>query len=570
MLNDLQIENIAVIERAEISFGSGLNVLTGETGAGKSIVIDALHMVTGGRIGREVIRTGAAYAAVTAVYDAPGDPAWLEELGVEPSEDGTLVLFRKLFSDGKNVCRINGRTVSVAQLREAGGALVDIHGQNDGRKMLDESTHLRYLDGFAGAETALEEYRASYRELKSLEGQLQELEMDEGERARTVDMLTYQIEEIERVSPVPGEYEELGQRRELLKNAARLTESVEEAREALIGGRSSDGAVALAQEAEAALSSTERFTDRFAQAAEQIREARYQLDDAAETLAESLRELDFSPGELEELEERYAALRRLMKKYGPEEQDVLDHLAAAKVKLEELQGSDDARERLRARIEKKRPETEMLAGKLSAVRKRGAERLEEQIVRELADLNMKGIRFEVRIDPCELSAAGADEVGFYMSANAGEAPGRLSRIASGGELSRIMLAMKNVLTEGDSVQTLVFDEIDTGVSGIAAQRVAEKLWRLGRGRQVLCVSHLAQIASMADEQYSVEKQEADGRTYTTVRLLDRAGRRAELGRLTGGDRITELTLESAEEQLSQADAFKKRTSNEQRNKSEQK
>ena len=556
MLNDLQIENIAVIERAEISFAQGLNVLTGETGAGKSIVIDALHMVTGGRIGREIIRTGAAYAAVTAVFDAPDDPALLEELDVEPSEDGTLVLFRKLFSDGKNVCRINGRTVSVAQLREAGGALVDVHGQNDGRKMLDESTHLRYLDGYAGAETALAVYRGSYGELKSLEAQLQSLEMDEGERARTMDVLTYQIEEIERVAPVPGEFEGLDRRRDLLKNAARLTEYVEQARAALSGAGSTDGAVALAQEAEAALSHAERYTDRFRQASEQIREARYQLDDAAETLTDSLRELDFSPGELEELEERYAALRRLMKKYGPEEQDVLDHLAAAKEKLEELQSSDDARERLRARIEKQRPETEALARKLTALRRSGADRLEKEIVRELADLNMKGIRFEVRMEPCELTASGADDVSFYMSANAGEEPGRLSRIASGGELSRIMLAMKNVLTEGDAVQTLVFDEIDTGVSGIAAQRVAEKLWRLGHGRQVLCVSHLAQIASMADEQYSVEKDQTDGRTYTTVRLLDRAGRRAELGRLTGGDRITELTLESAEEQLSQADAFK--------------
>ncbi|MBR6207117.1 MAG: DNA repair protein RecN [Oscillospiraceae bacterium] len=557
MLTDLQIENIAVIERADISFGGGLNVLTGETGAGKSIVIDALHMVTGGRIGREVIRTGASWAAVTAVFDAPDDMSALEEIGAEPSEDGTLVLFRKLSADGKNVCRINGRTVSVAQLREAGGALVDIHGQNDGLKMLDESTHLHYLDGYAGSEAALAAYAESYRELKRLEAQLQSLEMDEGERARTVDMLEYQIAEIERVSPAPGEYEELGRRRELLKNAAKLTDFVEQALSALNGAGSSDGAVALAQEAEAVLGHAERFTDRFTQAAEQIRDARYQLDDAAETLADSLRELDFSSGELEELEERYAALRRLLKKYGPEEQDVLDHLAASKEKLEELQGSDDARERLRAKIEKTRPETEALAAKLTAVRRNGADRLEKEIVRELAELNMKGIRFEVRMEPCGLTAAGADDIGFYMSANAGEAPGRLSRIASGGELSRIMLAMKNVLTESDTVQTLVFDEIDTGVSGIAAQRVAEKLWRLGRGRQVLCVSHLAQIASMADEQYSVDKKQSDGRTYTTVRLLDRAGRRAELGRLTGGDRITELTLESAEEQLVQAEAYKK-------------
>ena len=556
MLTELQIENIAVIESADISFGDGLNVLTGETGAGKSIVIDALHMVTGGRIGREIIRTGAAWAAVTAVFDAPDEVSWLEEIGVEPPEDGTLILFRKLFADGKNVCRINGRTVPVAQLREAGAMLVDIHGQNDGRKMLDETTHLRYLDGYAGAGPALAEYRDSYLELRDLESQLRSLEMDEGERARTVDMLTYQIEEIERVSPVPGEYEELGRRRELLKNAARLTEFVEQARSALNGSGGSEGAVALAEEAEAALAHTERFTDRFSQAAEQIREARYQLDDAAETLADSLRELDFSPGELEDLEERYAALRRLMKKYGPEEQDVLDHLAASKEKLEELQGSDDARERLKTRIDKMKPETAALAAKLTAARRRGADRLEKEIVRELGDLNMKGIRFEVRMEPCDLTGTGADDVGFYMSANAGEAPGRLSRIASGGELSRIMLAMKNVLAGGDAVQTLVFDEIDTGVSGIAAQRVAEKLWRLGIGRQVLCVSHLAQIAAMADEQYSVEKNQSGGRTYTTVRLLDRPGRCAELGRLTGGDRITQLTLESAEEQLNQAEAYK--------------
>ncbi|MBR6950677.1 MAG: DNA repair protein RecN [Oscillospiraceae bacterium] len=556
MLIDLQIENIAVIERAEIAFSGGLNVLTGETGAGKSIVIDALHMVTGGRAGREIVRTGAGWAAVTAVFDAPEDPEWLERCGAEPSEDGTVVLFRKLTTDGRSVCRINGRTVSVSQLRDAGGALVDIHGQNDGRRMLDETTHLRYLDGYAGAEEALKAYAASYRELTALEEQLQSLEMDEGERARTLDMLTYQIEEIERVSPVPGEFEELERKRELLKNAARLTDVVEQAVAALNGAGSGDGAVTLAQEAESALRHAEKYTDRFTQAADQIREARYQLDDAVETLSDALRELDFTPGELDRLEERYAALRRLLKKYGPEEQDVQDHLAAAREKLEELQGSDGAAERLRTKIAGKRPETEALAERLSAIRRKGADRLEKQIVRELADLNMKGIRFEVRMDRKELSAAGADEVAFYMSANAGEAPGRLSRIASGGELSRIMLAMKNVLSESDTVQTLVFDEIDTGVSGVAAQRVAEKLWRLGCGRQVLCVSHLAQIAAMADAQYSVEKTQNDGRTYTTVRRLDRAGRRAELGRLTGGDRITALTLESAEEQLRQADAYK--------------
>ena len=559
MLELLQIENIAVIESAEIAFDGGLNVLTGETGAGKSIVIDALHMVTGGRIGREIIRTGAAWSAVTAVFEAPEDPAWLEELGAEPSEDGTLVLFRRLTADGKNVCRINGRTVSVAQLRDAGGALLDIHGQNDGRKMLDESTHLRYLDGYAGAETELERYRESYRELKEAEARLRKLDMDEGERARMLDVLSYQIEEIERVSPVPGEYEELERRRELLKNAARLTDHVEQALAALNGAGNSDGAVTLAGEAESSLRQTERFTDRFSETAEQIREARYQLDDAAETLADALRELDFSPGELEELEERYSALRRLMKKYGPEEQDVLDHLAASREKLEELQGSDDARQRLQARLDRMRPETQALADRLTGVRRKGADRLEKQIVRELADLNMKGIRFEVRMEPCELTRDGGDEVSFYMSANAGEAPGRLSRIASGGELSRIMLAMKNVLTAADPVQTLIFDEVDAGVSGIAAQRVAEKLWQLGRGRQVLCVSHLAQIAAMADRQYSVEKSQSGGRTYTTVRLLDRAGRRAELGRLTGGEHISELTLESAEEQLKQADAFKQRS-----------
>ena len=558
MLTLLQMENLAVIESAELSLGEGLTVLTGETGAGKSIVIDALHLVTGGRTGREIIRTGEDSASVTAVFRQDMPDVWYDAMGIERDPDGDLILFRRISADGKNVCRINGRPVTASQLREAGADLVDIHGQNDGRKLLDESTHLRYLDRYAGTDDALAAYRAVFSVLTEQRQKLKELDMDEGEKARTIDMLTFRIDEIERVSPKPGETEEIGNRRDLLKNAEKLMDSLNSAVAALHGGDRSSGAVALAEEAESELSLASRYTDRFQDVLSRITDARYALDDAASELADLRRELDFSPEELEELEERFHALRRLQKKYGPTEEDVLATLEDARRMLDELSCQDESRARLEAKIRETEAEAVRLASTLTEKRKRGAERLEAQIVKELSQLNMKGISFQIVFERAALGPNGADSVRFYMSANPGEEPGRISRIASGGELSRIMLAMKNVLAENDPAGTLVFDEVDAGVSGIAAQRVGEKLWTLGRVRQVLCVTHLPQIASMADTQFSVEKTLRDGRTRTLVTELDREGRKAELGRLSGGENVSETTLKSADEQIAAADGFKRR------------
>lgn len=556
MLSLLYIENIAVIEKAELSFGPGMNVLTGETGAGKSIVIDALYAVTGGRVGRELIRAGAKSAVVSAVFSGPFPEEWFEENGLETGEDGTLILMRKMSSDGKNTCRINGMPVTLTQLREIGGALLDIHGQNDGRKLLDEASHRHYLDAFSHMETELMDYRQKYDEVTALRKKLRSLTLDEGEKERRADMLQFRINELEKANIVPGEYAEKQARLELVKNASKLMDALESAEEALFGAERSDGAITLAEEAEHALNRVTQYSPELENITERLTEARYNIADAAEELRDYRREIDFSPGELEELEERINKLRRLMKKYGGDEQTLISSLEIAKEELEEIEYSGDVALKTEKQLLTAEKEAEKLAAGLTQLRRKGALTLEKKVLSELFELNMKGVRFSADIRPVPLNEYGADEVSFLMSANPGEEPGKISRIASGGELSRIMLALKNVLAEHDSVGTMIFDEIDTGVSGIAAQRVGEKLWRLARARQVLCVTHLPQIAVMADTQFSVEKTVNGDRTYTEVRKLDADGRLSELSRLTAGEYISSATLAGAQELLNAAAAYK--------------
>ncbi len=556
MLELLHIENIAVIEKADIEFAPGLNVLTGETGAGKSIVIDALEAITGGRTSRDIVRNGQPYATVSGVFDCAGAEAVLDELGISP-DDGRLFVTRRISADGKNVCRINGVPVPVAELKTLGASLVDIHGQNDGRKLLDEQSHLKYLDGYAGSDPLLAEYKDRFSEMKALHAEIKALDMDEGEKERRADMLRFQINELESADITVGELDKLKERRELLNNASKLMDAVDDAFSALYGGERSDGAVTLTEEAASSLAGVAHYSEKLAEISDRINNIRYDLEDTSEQLRDFKDELDFSPNELDEIEGRISLLKRLMRKYAPDEQSLLDSLESAKQELEGIEYSDEKKRKLEKELVSVIQEAEKSAAALSKARKCAAKTLEIRIAEELAQLNMKSVRFSVHFDSTDFTPSGKDDVSFLMSANAGEELGRISKIASGGELSRIMLAMKNVLAENDTVGTMVFDEIDTGVSGIAAQRVGEKLWELGNARQVLCVTHLPQIAAMADNQFSVEKSTLDGRTFTHVNSLDKEGRKSEIARLTGGDNITDNTLLSAEEQLSAAENYKK-------------
>jgi DNA repair protein RecN (Recombination protein N) len=559
MLQLLHIENIAVIEKADIEFGGGFNVLTGETGAGKSIVIDALSAVIGARTSRELIRTGAESAMVTAVFTNENANVWCAENGVEDDE-GKLFLMRRISADGKNTCRVNGCPVSVSQLKELGGLLIDIHGQNDGLRLLDEATHIRYLDSFGCLTDGRASYGQLYAKLHETLKEINDLTLSENEKERYVNQLKMQIAELESARITVGEYEEKSARRELLKNAVKLTEAVERAFVAMYGDDETDGTVALLSEAEEGVGYAARYVESLQPLTEKLSGLRYAAQDALDELMDFKGGLDFSPDELDSLESRLDLLRRLMRKYGESEKKLLECLEQSKQDLDDIEYAEERLCRLEKNLEKQIDAAKTGAKILSDQRKQAACELEKRIKAELNQLSMPGVRFEVEFDETGgsygLDETGCDKVRFLLSANAGEKPGRISSIASGGELSRIMLALKNVLTENDEIDTLVFDEIDAGVSGIAAQRVGEKLSSLARRRQVLCVTHLPQIAAMADIHFSIEKSEINGRTFTYVNSLDEDGRMHEIARLTGGDNITLTALANAAELLQNANAYK--------------
>ena len=557
MLTLLHIENIAVVEKTDIEFDRGLNVLTGETGAGKSIVIDSLEAALGWRTSREIVRRGAKNALVTATFSNVDCEEWFSENGIENSDE--VVLMRRISEDGKSSCRVNGMPVSTTQLRNLGASLIDIHGQGDGQKLTDERYHRDYLDSFCADQKELDAYVNSYKKLKELQRELDGLSMDESERARRIDTLTYQIDEIERAQITPGEYQEKLARRDLLKSAGRLTGAVAEAVEALYGGDSGNGALDMITSAIGSIEHAMRFSQELSSIYEKLNDLRYSAEDAASDLIDLRDRLDFSPEELDQLDERLDVLKRVFRKYGGSEESVLEYLEEIRAELGDIESSQERIEELEARLEKCRKDTVALAGVLSIRRREGGKKLQKLIVRELQELSMAGADFAVEIKSLdEPGPTGMDDVRFLIAANKGEAMGRISRVASGGELSRVMLAMKTVLADGDSVQSMVFDEIDTGVSGIAAQRVAEKLAAISRTKQVICVTHLPQISAMADTHFSITKSETDGRTSTSVEKLNEAGRKREIARLTGGDNITETSLLAAQEQMDYAAEFKQK------------
>ena len=559
MIKLLHIENVAVIEKADIEFSNGLNVLTGETGAGKSIVIDSLSAVTGNRTSREVIRTGADFASVTAVFANTLGNSWLIEHGAEPDESGDIFIMRRISPDGKGVCRINGAPVSVAALRDFGSALIDIHGQNDGRKLLDESAHLEYLDAYGGLGKELEAYKSTYKKLKEKKTDIQKIAMDESEKDRRIDSLKYQIDEISRAKIKVGEYDELTSRRKLLLNASKLTDSVETAFEAINGGESA-GVVELIDTAYNQLERAADHAEGLRALSERLSDMRYTAQDISDELRDLRTELDFSPEELDEIEERLDTLKRIARKYGSDK-EAIEYMEKGQAELLDLEDSVSKLHKLEKELEICVKDAMEFALSLSEKRKKAAGKLQKKVKEELSELNMPGVNFAVDFekvgDEYGLCETGCDTVRYLMSANAGEKPGRINKIASGGELSRIMLALKNVLMSEQDGATMVFDEIDTGVSGVAAQRVGEKLAKLAGGRQVLCVTHLPQIAVMADTHFKISKSVKDGRTFTQVEALDFEGRKKELAHISGGENVTDTTLASVEEQLQAADKFRR-------------
>ena len=566
MLSLLHIENIALIESADIRFGPGFNVLTGETGAGKSIVIDSISAVLGERTSRDLIRTGAKSAYVSAVFvDLPA-LAWFAEHGNGPDENGELLLEREIQMDGRNVCRVNGRPLTVTQLKSLGQQILNIHGQHDGQQLLDEDCHLEYLDRFGDVGVLLESFLESYHSVSALRREIQSLQMDDAEKSRRIDTLTYQIAELERAQLKPGEDEELAAKKAVLRNAGKLISALEEVECALDGSSESEGAVSLLDAAADALNLAARYAgggeqgDRLREIAERMTQMRYEAYDALEVSRDMREELDVSPDDIDRMESRLDQLYRLGKKYGSTVADMLAYLERCKEELDQIQYSSDRIEQLEKKLYSALDEAKRRGSELTQARREVALKLQERIQKELADLDMPKVRFEVEITPKNgelgMDATGMDQVRFLMSANVGEALKPINRIASGGELARIMLALKNVLAESDDVSSLVFDEVDTGVSGRAALKVARKMAQVARQKQILCVTHLPQIAAMADTHFFIQKGERKGRTFTEVFELSEEKRAVELARLTGGENITEAMLGGARELLKEAENFR--------------
>ena len=550
MLSVLKIRNIAIIENAEIEFNKGFNVLTGETGAGKSIILDSINAVLGFRTSRELIRTGETEAEVTALFSFVGEKTIgkLNELGLPQNDDNSLLITRTITHD-KNVCRVNNSLTSVSALREIGNTLISIHGQQDNRELLDSETHIGYLDAVAENNSLLSDYNSVYNEFCKITSQIKSLMTDEAEKARQIDILSFQIDELKKAEITVGEWEELKNKRTEIQNIEKIIEGFRNANDALSGGDGFTGAVELVLGAEKALSQVANFSKDAEKLSTKLNDIYYELNDIADTLRFSDGESEYSRNDLEAIEERLDLLYRLSKKYGSTEEEMLEFLCKAEEKLNSLTSSEENLEVLKEQRRVILEKATTLAKKLSECRKETAEKFRTDVMEELRFLDMPSVEFNVQFTEVELCENGIDSVEFLISANVGEPPKPIAKIASGGELSRIMLALKNVLSDKDQIGTMIFDEVDTGVSGRAATKVAQKLKQVSTGRQVICVTHLAQLAVLADNHYLIEKSAKDGKTYTNVTPLDFEGRKYEIARITGGGEITETQLKNAEEML---------------------
>ena len=553
MLSQLYIENLAVIEKANIDLTGDLNVFTGETGAGKSILINGINAILGQRITKDIVRTGADKAVISAVFTQIPDECagLLSESGLE-TEDGQIFLEREIRSDGGSVARINNRPVNVSLLRQVGEMLVNIHGQHDNQILLSADRHIDILDSYAEADEMLRDYQDSFHELQKLAKRINTLKTDAGRKQFRISQLYEIISEIENLNIKEHEDEDINAELNVSRNAVALSEAVYAANAVLSGSDDSVGTVENIGTANSYISNYADIMPELSQLCERLDSAKIEIQDISQELDSILGKLNVDPKRFDWLNQRSDELRRICKKYGPTLDAVLKTLDDSKQELSELEGSEQDLSKLEAQKNELLTVVSKKALELSGFRKKAAERFIEQVTGELEFLNMPNVKLVVDLKQGKLTLKGMDSVEFLISANLGEQPRPLAKIASGGELSRIMLALKNVIAEKDSIGTLIFDEIDTGVSGRAAQKIGLKLGQIARLRQVLCVTHLAQIAVMADNHILIEKNIVGERTVTTVRTLAPDERKTEIARIMGGDSITPLLLENAQQLIDEA------------------
>lgn len=554
MLSELYIENLAVIEKATIDFSDKLNVFTGETGAGKSILINGINAILGQRVTKDIVRTGTDKAVISALFTDIGDNVLqvLDELGIS-AEDGQLFLTREIRSDGGSVARVNSRAVNVSVLKAIGETLVTIHGQHDNQILMAPERHIEILDSYAESEALIEDYHSSFRELQSIAKKINKIKTEQSKKEFRMAELADIVEEINTLNIHEGEDKEIEAELNISKNAVAISEALYMAKQLLSGDDDTDGAVEMTQRAS---KSVEGYTDIMTEISpiyDRLSSAAIEMEDISEEIGSLLDSLDIDPKRYDYLNQRSDELRRIMKKYGPELDDVLTTLENSQNELDELSGAEQSLDELNKEKERLLAEVSKKAKALSDHRKKAGERFVSQVTEELEFLNMPKVKLVVQQKTGKLTINGMDSIEFLISANLGEEPKPIAKIASGGELSRIMLALKNVIAEKDSIGTLIFDEIDTGVSGRAAQKIGIKLKQISRLRQVLCVTHLAQMAVMADNHLLIEKNIQGDRTVTTVRILDHEQRKYEIARIMGGENITELMLENAEQYLKDAE-----------------
>lgn len=551
MLKTLVIENIAVIKKAQIEFTSGLNVLTGETGAGKSIVVDSINAILGERTSRELVRAGSDNAFVNAYFEDINDDVKLKlnEYDIPIEEDGSLLLSRKISAGGKSVCRVNGLPVTVGILKDIGTHLVNIHGQHDSQALLNPDFHYKFVDAYADCDELLAEYKESFKSFLNIRRQLKSLTSDADERDKQSEILDYQIKELRDADIKVGEWDELKHRKSVILNSQAILNALNTLLGAINGDDENQGIQSV-------LSSSDKEITALLDADTQLKPIKEKLD-SAEDLLESIKDLisdkmeslDFQPDELDKIEERLDILYTFSNKYGETEQDMLYYLADAERKRALFDNSEQDLERLNAEYDSSLEKTQSLALKLSEVRRKAAEKLGEEICSQLEFLDMPGVKFVTQFSKGNLSSVGVDKIEFLIRTNPGEEPKPLAKIASGGELSRIMLAIKSIIAKSDSIATLIFDEIDTGVSGKASRKIGLKLKEVGENAQVICVTHSAQIASAADSHFLIKKEYTDNAAFTQIMPLDFEGRKYELARIMGGLNVTESLLKSAEEML---------------------
>ena len=558
MLTELEIKNVAIIEHVNIEFGGGFNVMTGETGAGKSILIDSLNMALGGRTPRDLIRSGAEYAFAQAVFEVGGAAAEkLGELEVEP-EDGMVILSRRLSASGKSVCRVNGRIIPLSVAREIGELLLTIHGQLDNQALLVPSKHRGFVDEFAGNAAEREAYAKAFCEYSDLVDKYEELSRAETDKERRAELLKFHIDEIGAAALKPGEEEELNLRFEFLENSEKIMSGVYEAYSELYGDESMSSAYDMLSGAARSLEDAADYDPKLKGYYETISSALADIDDVTRELKSYIDHAEFEPGEIDAVQERLAPISDMKRKFGcADVKEIIAYGERCAGELEKIENLDEELSALKREIEAARQRTEEAAERLTETRRAAGVELSKRIMGELSELDMSKVVFAAEIRPADFTINGGDDIEFLISTNPGESLKPLSKIASGGEMSRIMLAIKSVLSKGDIVDTLIFDEIDTGVSGRAAQRISEKICKISREKQVLCITHLAQIASMGDRHYLIEKSSSDSETTARVRLLSESERRDELSRIIGGVSVTDTTRRAAAEMLAQAESLKR-------------